>query len=145
MTTSEKTCFKCQKLKDLNEFYRHSQMGDGRLNKCKECTKKDVAEHRAANIERIREYDRNRGNRQGYAYTKEWRERFPKKYRAHRMVGYKVSSGQIVKPDVCESCAKPGYIEGHHDDYDKPLEVRWLCAPCHKQWHTEHGEAKNAA
>src|ERR1700681_4210592 len=39
-----------------------------------------------------------------------------------------------MKPQPCEICeAFP--TEAHHDNYDKPLEVRWLCKVHHNEWH----------
>ena len=137
-----KQCFKCKVEKELSEFYKHKQMGDGHLNKCKECTKIDVDEHRSKNIEKIRAYDRERGHRQGYEYTKEYRERYPNKCRAHRLVSNAIKSKRLYKLP-CEVCRTTEKIHAHHDDYAKPLNVRWLCSAHHSQWHAKNGEALN--
>lgn len=45
-----KKCFKCGVEKELSEFYKHSAMLDGHLNKCKECTKNDVHQNYKKNM-----------------------------------------------------------------------------------------------
>lgn len=44
-----------------------------------------------------------------------------------------VSRGKIKK-GLCEVCQSP-QVHGHHDDYTKPLQVRWLCKEHHLQLH----------
>ena len=39
-------------------------------------------------------------------------------------------------PQPCEQCGTEP-ADRHHDDYDKPLEIRWLCRECHIQHHAE--------
>lgn len=45
----------------------------------------------------------------------------------------------IPKSDVCEECGGPPTgahgLHGHHDDYNEPLKLRWLCVKCHRGWH----------
>jgi hypothetical protein len=136
-----KECFKCRESKPLSAFYKHKQMSDGHLNKCKSCTKKDVKEHRENNIERIRKYDRERGNRQSPEYLKAYRKANPNKYRATNMVNNAIRAGNLFK-EPCEQCGSTDRIHAHHDDYSKPLNVRWLCAVHHRQWHMKN-EALN--
>lgn len=46
--------------------------------------------------------------------------------------------GAIKRPDACSQCAATGcVIDGHHADYDKPLDVEWLCRKCHKRRHVK--------
>jgi len=137
-----KQCFKCQEEKPLSDYYKHKQMGDGHLNKCKQCTKNDATNHRNDNLEKVREYDRARGNRQPKGYLKEYRQKYPNKYKAHNMVNNAVRDGKLF-PLPCEVCFKTHDLHAHHDDYAKPLNVRWLCSAHHSQWHAENGEALN--
>ena len=135
-----KECFKCKSIKPLTEFYKHSQMADGHLNKCKQCTKKDVGEHREKNIEKIRAYDRERGKNKErikaqVQITKAWREEDKRRSKAHSAVARAIRSGELVR-QPCEKCRDATSV-AHHDDYDQPLAVRWLCQACHKHHHQQ--------
>ena len=136
-----KQCFKCQRVLPLSEFYKHPQMADGHVNKCKECNKKDVLEHRLNNLEKIREYDRKRGNRQTPEYRSSLKKNFPTQWKAQHTFSNAVR-GKKMKREPCEVCGAD-YVHGHHDDYAYPLTVRWLCPAHHKQWHRDNGEALN--
>lgn len=52
---------------------------------------------------------------------------------AHKQVLKALENGGLVKRP-CEECGSMN-VQAHHDDYNKPLEVRWLCDICHKKWH----------
>lgn len=136
-----KVCFKCvRKLPVPEAFYQHKQMGDGFLNKCKECTKKDANKHRLENIDQIREYDRQRGTTEKRkklttAYTKKARSTFPMQHAAHRAVAEAVRQQKLIKLP-CVVCGSSKSM-AHHDDYDKPLDVIWLCQVHHKERHKQ--------
>lgn len=136
-----KTCKRCGVEKPLTGFYRQKGMADGYLNFCKECTKARVTKHRKRNLDRIREYDRMRGNRQDPEYFRELRERKPNQYSAQNAVNNALRDGKLLKEDYC-SCGSTATV-AHHLDYLKPLEVIWLCQACHVQWHTLNGKALN--
>lgn len=137
-----KACISCGEMKSIDEYYIHTQMADGRLNKCKECVKSYARKNRELRINYYRAYDRDRGNRQDRSYLKEYRKNNSVKYAAHIAVNNAIRVGKLKKMP-CEECLSER-VHAHHDDYSNPLDIRWLCPAHHRQWHVENGEAKHA-
>lgn len=48
-----------------------------------------------------------------------------------------------IKKQPCEICKDPN-SEAHHEDYDKPLVVIWLCRKHHLEHHQNISNANNA-
>lgn len=148
-----KVCFKCGTPKSAGEFYAHPQMKDGRLGKCKECCKSDVTNNRIAKVEYYREFDRRRANlphrvkaRQEYQKTprgrqclrkcaEAWAARNPRKRTTQIAFGNALRDGKMVK----QPCVRCGALEvhGHHENYDLPFVVVWLCPLHHSERHKE--------
>lgn len=137
-----KTCFKCLVEQSLEDFYRHPRMPDGHLNKCKGCTKRDVSLNRRSKLQQYSEYERERFQQPKrksnvVRYTRNFRRRHPIKARAWNAVARAKRSGRLV-PQPCIYCNTTNSIEAHHEDYTKPLDVRWVCFSCHRE--QEHSQ-----
>jgi hypothetical protein len=68
--------------------------------------------------------------------------------RVHDITEKAIARGVLV-PKPCEVCGANGTmsdgrreVQAHHDDYNKPLEVRWLCQRHHHEWHQHNTPIK---
>jgi hypothetical protein len=153
-----KTCKGCGAAKPACEFYVHSKNADGLTGKCKPCTKAQVRDYRQRNLAKVMEYDRNRPNANERAeavklksktLTAQQRARLAEGKRAwaaanlekracHVIAGNAIRDGRLIKRP-CEVCGADE-VDAHHDDYAKPLGVRWLC----RKHHAEHHKRERA-
>ena len=68
------------------------------------------------------------------------------KREAGRLLRKALRKGQVIKAERCEACGSTEYMVAHHPDYDKPLEVLWVCSSCHKKLHLSiAGEARKGS
>ncbi len=205
MDNSTKQCNICKKSKPITEYYTGAA-------KCKPCNIEYVKQYRKDNIDKIREYDRNRPNykeriknntdknrlkrendvkwveKQKNKKTPEdireykakyyienktrlalankkwveqnidkrrevsrewnkknretcnknnktWKEKNRYKTRTHDKIKHAIIKNKIVRPQNCEHCNASTKLHGHHHDYNKPLDVIWLCPSCHSAEH----------
>lgn len=68
-------------------------------------------------------------------------KRHPERVFARRVLQMAVRMGIVAKPWECQACGQNpppmrdgrSSLQAHHHDYSKPLDVQWLCIPCHKR------------
>ena len=156
-----KVCTRCKEEKHFDEFYTNRKVRDGKDYRCKSC----VAEYRKNNLERCRKIglksyyknqSKNKKRAREYYYknkdrinelskTPHGREmskkgvnsyssKHPDRHKTHVEFALAKRSGLLEKKP-CEICGTDKKIHGHHEDYNKPLDVNWLCRSCHDLWH----------
>lgn len=149
---SSKTCNTCNELKPSTEFYAHAETRDRLSNHCKPCARGKGKAYRVANAEKIAQAEQARNaTPERLEYIRKaaakYRKRRPDlvaqtvskyshanrhKRRAHLAVMRALKSGDLVRiPCWCGETR----VEGHHEDYQKPLDVIWLCRKHHAELH----------
>ena len=136
---STKKCAECGRDLPTSEFNKNKNRKDGLQVRCRECFseynrkryasdrerfKSDVAAYRAANPQKV------------YETRMKTCEKNPTRTNANKAVESALAAGVIKNPGVCYGCgceAGDHRIEAHHHDYSKPLEIVWLCTPCHRR------------
>lgn len=69
---------------------------------------------------------------------KTWKSKTPRKMRAIWAVDNAVRAGTIQRANQCSICKTLpmfGRLVAHHQNYNEPLIVDWLCDLCHKRVH----------
>ena len=131
-----KTCSKCSVEKVESAFSKRSARKDGLQSYCKECSSKHVSQWVKENPEKARaKVDRWQAKNRDFIRDNERKRRIanPEKGMARRQVRTAVMNGTLARLP-CEVCGSIK-VEAHHEDYSKPLDVRWLCPPHHAQHH----------
>ncbi len=158
-----KFCSKCKLEKDESDFWIRNNRKSGVNSECKECAKiRRTQAYRERNAE-MREkrriyYQKNRqklcksqvdsqkGNRRYRKYQNQYSikkvKSGDKKYVARRILNMAVRCGMVQRPDSCEKCFARIKVEGHHEDYNKPLDVVWVCKKCHLEIHRSLDKGK---
>lgn len=160
----KKTCSRCREELPTSDFGRENRTKSGLKSACRPCEaarqrewyaacperrKKKIAtaaKWHATNRERSLELKRANGitrrnrERESGVYAeirrkarRKNRERYPQKARARYAVGNAIRSGKLVR-QPCLVCGNEK-SEAHHADYQKTLDVMWLCRLHHRAWH----------
>lgn len=135
----KKTCSKCGRSLPISEFNRNKNNKDGLQDKCRRCFSKYNKARYAANREKFKAdvAAYRESNPEACLKTRlATCEKNPTRTNANRAVEAALKAGAIKNPGVCYGCgceAGEHRIEAHHHDYSKPLDVVWLCTPCHRR------------
>lgn len=135
------TCALCIKRVQQRERYQAMSLEERR----EFVARRDVEKVRAADRARYaRDRDKRLAAMAEYRTTEQgraalaranalWIKHNPEKRSAQNAASNAVRDGRLEKPWKCERAGDDcrGRIESHHDDYSKPLEVRWLCKAHH--------------
>ena len=139
-TAVVKYCRMCGAAKSIDRFHKDKRCLGGHDTVCKGCVNKRNRERYRRNpeLQHAAQLRWELGNpEKAAAADRAFRIRNPEKRAAHRALEWALHRGRVTK-QPCEICGMAQRPHAHHDDYTKPLEVRWLCPRHHGQLHRKY-------
>ena len=135
-----KVCSRCKAEKDDSCFREDRRTRTGLSSYCKPCCSEHHYEwleknRTKVNSQSLKSYYKRRSEIEAQGIKWKYTPNDKKKQHSRIKFFRAVKSGKIIKPSNCEECGGTDNIEGHHEDYSKPLEVMWLCRKCHRAKH----------
>lgn len=118
-------CSKCGIEKDPSQFERWRRQ-------CKDCMKGIRKSLQPYDPNRKRIYFKNHPEKRK-EIRERYKQKYPEKEKAEQLLQDAVKYGKVLK-QPCEICGGLD-VHGHHADYSRPLEVKWLCVEHHNQLH----------
>jgi hypothetical protein len=162
LSITEKICSKCEKTLEVSCFSRNKYTKGGLNAWCRECQSAHSKEYYRNNGEERRRYARkhrldhieeyrakarlekkhlnmsDKEKARKKEYKRLYELKYPQRKRCKNIVKDHIKRGTLVK-EPCEVCGESGWVHAHHTNYNKPLDVMWLCPIHHSQWH-RHNE-----
>jgi hypothetical protein len=114
---------------------RYREENDEHVRKIrKEYREKHKEELRRKSRERITS---ERGRELNRLRSRKYREKQEGKLKdtARTYLYFAIRGGKVIRPDKCSVCGEKCKPEAHHKDYNKPLDVVWVCKHCHENIH----------
>ena len=112
-------CSTCKQWLPPEMFNRHRNYAYGRQYNCKACHREIAKKYYRAHSEGKKQWYRRNSGAAG----------------AHALLNRAVNEWGLHRPEQCERCGSACKPHGHHHDYNRPLDVEWLCPTCHMATH----------
>ncbi|MEK6882399.1 MAG: hypothetical protein AABY22_22455 [Nanoarchaeota archaeon] len=126
-----KKCSKCKEIKPKSEFYPDKRWRSGVCSACKKCFYLIYLRFKVS--KKLKGKSLKEQRERGKKGTAKYRKKHPEKIVAREM-----ARRYVEKKKNCEKCGSSIFMQMHHPDHSKPLDVVTLCRKCHYKEHWKY-------
>lgn len=151
-----KRCNLCARVRPINMFGTERLARDHHRCECRECGRalaktyyqehaKQLCAHKATFYREHRQQELARAREYRVAHPEKrrtWQQRYrllhQQRCKAWELVKNSIEKNVLQRPSECVQCKKRCIPEAHHEDYSRPLQLKWLCRACHRKLHRKY-------